>query len=204
MMGIAAGIALFILATRSYPGGTTESATTVGYSWAHNYISSLFTERALNGAPNSARGFARSAMLVFCASLAFLYHQLGRHAPTPTHRRAIEITGIGTAVYSFLVVTPMHNLMVTFSLLFGLAATLAIVHALHVERRWLLALWGAVGVALTLVVAVMYYGHLRYDLLPTAQKASLAVSVSWILATYYAVVVVRPRTPIPARRAEGG
>jgi hypothetical protein len=40
--------------------------------------------------------------------------------------------------YSFLVVTRMHDLMVTIGLPFSLVALVATAHALYAERRWLL------------------------------------------------------------------
>ena len=71
LLGIAAAVCLFLSAAARYPGGTTSSATTVGYDWTRNFISSLFAARALNGAVNPARYFA------FCACWLFAVYYSG-------------------------------------------------------------------------------------------------------------------------------
>lgn len=75
------------------------------------------------------------------------------------HKKTIEIGGIGALVYGFLAVTRMHDLMVSIGLLFSLAALLAATHALYIERRWLLFVWGSICLAMSLVSAAMYYGN---------------------------------------------
>ena len=58
VIGVLAAFCLFVVAAIYYPGGTMDSASTVGYSWAHNFVSSLFASRAPNGAANPARYIA--------------------------------------------------------------------------------------------------------------------------------------------------
>ena len=187
-IGIAAALVCFGVAAGSYPGGTTDSPNTVGYSWTSNFLSSLFGPRALNGAPNGARFFAITAMVFVCMSLAFAFWRISRRVRSRVHAKTIEIAGIGTAIYSCLVDTPMHDLMVTIGLVFTMVALLATTHALYIERRWVLFVWGATGIALGIVSAVMYYGHVWYGFLPVVQKVSLLACISWLLCTYYALI----------------
>lgn len=91
-------------------------------------------------------------------------------------------------VYSFLVVTRMHDLMVTIGLLFSLVALLATTHMLYADRRWSLCACGAICLALLLVSATMYYGHLLYAFLPVMQKTSLVASTGWLVAVQYSQV----------------
>lgn len=188
VVGIAVALCLFVVAAIHYPGGTMSSASTVGYSWAHNFISSLFAPRALNGAVNPARYIAIPAMLFLCASLGMVFSRISRKARSRAHKKAIEIGGIGAAVYGFLIATPMHNLMISIGLLFSLAALLATTHMLYIERRWWLFGWGTLCLTLSLVSASMYYGKLLYGLLPVIQKVSLASCVGWLLSVYYTQV----------------
>ncbi len=113
LLGIVISVCLFFVATTYYPGGTADSATSVGYDWAHNFISSLFAAKALNGAANPARLFAIPAMLVLCVSIGALFKSISNKSTSKIHRKTIEISGIGATVYAFLVVTPMHNVMVS-------------------------------------------------------------------------------------------
>jgi len=184
-IGIAIALCLFVVAAMYYPGGTTDSAVTIGYNWAHNFVSSLFAARALNGAPNPARVIAIPAMLLMCVSLGVMFRRIAMKVNSRVHKQTIEIGGIGAMVYAFLVVTPMHDLMVTIGLLFWLVALFATMHALSIERRGLLSGWGALCIALTLLSAVMYYGKVFYGLLPIVQKVSLVIWIGWLLSVHY-------------------
>jgi hypothetical protein len=79
----------------------------------------------------------------------------------------------------------MHDLMVDIGLLFAATALLTTTHALYLERRWGLALWGAGCIALIALSATMYYGHILYGFLPVTQKVSLVACIGWLLGAYY-------------------
>src|SRR4029077_1876491 len=102
LLGIVVSVCLFFVATTYYPGGTTDSAATVGYEWAHNFVCSLFAPIALNGAANPARYVAIPAMLVLCVSLGVLFKSISNKSTSRIQRKAIEIGGIGSAVYTVL------------------------------------------------------------------------------------------------------
>jgi hypothetical protein len=186
LIGILASIGLFALSTRYYPGGTSDSADSIGYDWKHNFISTLFAPTALNGAANPARRLAIPAMFLFCASIGFLFKDISSKTKSRFHRKAIEICGIGTAIYAFLVITPMHDLLVSIALVFFVVAVLAILHLLYIGRQMRLFYTGIVCLISLLISAVMYYGHLLFGLLPIAQKLTFALSVFWLLALHYA------------------
>jgi hypothetical protein len=186
LLGIVVSVCLFFVAATYYPGGTTDSATSVGYQWAHNFLSSLFAPIALNGAANPARYVAILAMLVLCVSIGVLFKSISNKSTSKIHRKMIEIGGIGSAVYAFLVVTPMHDLMVDIGLSFALIAQLATLHLLYVMRSWRLFFVGSVCIVLLLLSAAMYYGHVFFGLLPVVQKASLVACLGWLVAVNYA------------------
>jgi hypothetical protein len=202
-IGLAASVCLFAVAGLYYPGGTTDSANTVGFDWTRNYISSLFASTALNGAPNTGRLVAIPAMFLFCASVGALFKSISNTVTSRRLKKTIEIFGIGSMVYAFLIVTRMHNLMIDIALPFSFIAMLAILQLLHAGRRALLLLAGAVSLALTLVTATMYYEHLLPAFLPIMQKVSLIGSVGWLLAVYYAMLgQVTEANMVPERTVE--
>jgi hypothetical protein len=94
-------------------------------------------------------------------------------------------------VYSFLAITPMHNLMVDIALLFYLVAVSAIMHGLYIKRSMRLFTTGAICNTLLLFSAVIYYGNVMYWLLPVLQKLTYAGCSGWILAVYYSKVTLR-------------
>ena len=186
LVGVAVSFVLFLVAAGRYPGGTLESPNTVGYSWAHNFLSSLFGPQALNGAPNAARPVAVAALFVMSLALGVVWARIAATASSRAHRKTIEIAGIGSAVYGFLVATPMHDLMVTMGLAFSFTAMIALAHMFYVERRWMFFAMGALSLTLATIAATMYYRHALYGVLPIVQKLSMAASTGWLLAVYYA------------------
>ncbi|MCK5943260.1 MAG: hypothetical protein KAI24_14870 [Planctomycetes bacterium] len=184
-LGIAAATSLGILAASRYPGGTHADPATAGYRWAENFVCTLFAPEAFNGEPNAARAPAIAALLLLCASLALLFFMISRSTSSRRHRSTIEISGIGTAVYTALVATPMHDLMVTIGLGFGLVAFLSVAHLMLRERRAGLVLWGGAVVTLKLASAVSYYGDVMFEWLPLLQKVGIATVLGWLLAVHY-------------------
>jgi hypothetical protein len=186
LAGIGLSVGLFFLAASEYPGGTTESATTIGYDWAHNFLCSLFAQQALNGAANPARAVAIPAMFVSSVCVGALFKTISGQCTSKLDRKLIEIGGVGGAVYAFLVVTPLHDLMVGISLCFALTALLTILRALYLTRQWELFSAGGCSVLALLLTAAMYYGDLFFGFLPVMQKLSLTASVAWVVAVRYA------------------
>jgi hypothetical protein len=184
LLGVFVSIVLLVLAAARYPGG---------YDWIDQSVSSLFQPNALNGAPNTARSLGALAVLVFCASIAIIFNTIATSCPSPFHRKTIQIAGIGSMVYTALVVTPMHDLLVGVALIFFVTAMVTIFHSLYRERRLAMLCAGVTCLALTLSNATMYYGDLFYGFLPIVQKVSLALWVSWLFGLVFA-------EPQPAHR----
>src|SRR5262249_38566238 len=159
LIGIAASLVLFFVSAAYYPGGTYDSPNSTGYDWARNFISTLFAPRALNGAHNAARYYAIPAMLFFSASIAVMFKSISRKGSSKFHAKAIEIAGIGSAVYTFLIVTPMHDLLVSIALVFFLVALLVTLRLLYAERYLRLFGAGIACLALLLLSTAMYYGN---------------------------------------------
>jgi len=174
IVGVLAAMVLFALATTRYPGG---------YDWANNTISALFQPHALNGAHNPARTIAVLAVFVFCVSMAVVFKWVSSSgAKSRFHKKTIEISGIGSMVYAFLVVTPMHNVLVSVSLIFFLTAMLTTLHMVYSEGRSRMFYSGIVCLTLPLTNAVLYYGNVLYGFLPIVQKLGMAMWVGWVIA----------------------
>jgi hypothetical protein len=185
LIGMTISLCLFVAAAARYPGGTTFSAHSLGYDWSRNFISSLFRPTAINGDPNPARFFAIPGLAFYCLSLAFIYWNLASHVSSGGHRKMIQIAGVGSAVYAMFIATPMHDLMVTISLLFSFTVTGALLHVLYIQKKAGLLVGGLFALLLCLAAVVMYYGNMFWELLPIVQKSTYLASVAWLLALYY-------------------
>lgn len=187
LVGVLSSVILFIVAAAYYPGGTLESADTVGYDWTRHFISTLFAPKSLNGAANPSRDFAIPAALIICISLAVIFKGVSLKTPSKAMRSTIEIGGIGSMVYAFLAVaTPMHDVLVTVGLVFFLVAVLATLQVLYTAGQTKLVFFGMSSLALKLVSAVIYYGNVFFVVLPVVQKLAFIVSVGWLLAVHFA------------------
>jgi hypothetical protein len=185
LAGVASSLVLFAVAAFQYPAG---------YDGTRDFISTLFAPTTPSGAVNAARPVAVVAMFIFCASVAVLFKIVSRRADTRWIASTLEIGGIGSMVYAFLVVTPMHDLLMAIALLFFLVAMLAALALTRREGRLTLFWAGLMALGLLLGCAVMYYGNLLGGLLPLAQKAAFASCVAWLLALQLAPWPARPGT----------
>jgi hypothetical protein len=160
------------MAALRYPGG---------YDWTRDFISTLFAPSTATGVTNEGRNVAVLSMFVFCVSVAVLFKFVSRRARGRALGKTLEIGGIGSMVYAFLIVTPMHDLLVGIALLFFVPAMLAALSLAYLEGRLALLGSGLISLGLLLASAIIYYGNILWDLLPLAQKASIAACACWLL-----------------------
>ena len=175
LFGVLLSVFLFVLAAMRYPGG---------YDWVNLSISTLFQPDALNGSENEARPFAILAILSFCVSMGAVFKRVSQRATSRLHKKTIEIAGIGSMVYAFLVVTPMHDVLVGVALVFFVVAMLFTLHMVYLERRFWMLFAGVVSLVIPLINAVMYYGNVLYGFLPIVQKMGVFMWAGWLLVLY--------------------
>jgi hypothetical protein len=181
LLGILVAVSCFWVATRLHPGG---------YNWNRDMISTLLRD------PYPAYIPAVAGALIFCVSIALVFERLAHAVELSKNAKVIQIAGIGSMVYASLTFTPMHDLMVTISLIFFLVAALALAQALYVSREIGFFIAGCVGLAVIVVTATIYYtgyfiGHYN-SALPWAQRASFALDTVWLVALDYSF----PRSPL--------
>jgi hypothetical protein len=176
VIGVLGGGALLGLAATKYPGG---------YHWSRNTISALFARANPSGTENPARSLAVIGVLTMIGGMAVLFHLMSSEAKSAFHKKTIQIAGIGSMVYAAFTVTPMHDLMVSISLVFFLAMMFAVLHMIYFERHFRLFALGIVCLAILLASAAMYYGNVFLEFLPLGQKLSLALTVVWLFAVQF-------------------
>lgn len=184
-LGCLTALGLLVASTFQYPGGTDQSAETIGFRWAENFVCALFQPLALNGTANAARPLAFAALGLLCVCLGVVFFAISRSTTSRWHRSVIEIGGIGTAVYALFVPTVLHNVAVGMGLVFGLCAYVAMVHLLWREDRRGLFGWGLFVLLVKIVSAISYYGDVAYEFLPVLQKIGIAAGLGWVLAVYH-------------------
>ncbi len=115
MIGMIIALILMFIAIKVYPGGTYQNKSSVGFDWSKNFFSNLFGERALNGAENTSKYWAFTAMFFYSFSCALFFVRISRKIPNRTASNFIKYAGVLTMPFTFFIITPFHDLMLAIS-----------------------------------------------------------------------------------------
>ena len=185
LSGIILSVIFMITATMNYPGGSLADRDSVGFSWKYNYISNLFGETAVNDAPNTARPWALAGMIFLSVACSIFFVEFSRKISHRSSARVIKYFGIAGMVFTFLIATPLHDIMVTVSSTIFLISMFYITvfvfrSRLHVFKLlcvlYLLSFYG--------ILYIYGSGDLR-AYLPIIQKMLFASTVLLILGLHY-------------------
>jgi hypothetical protein len=185
LLGIIISILLLLLATLNYPGGSQFDKTSIGYDWKNNYISNLFSEKAVNGSDNPSRFWAIGGMLFLSASFAIFFIEFSNKITAKGASRAIKYFGAGGMLFTFLIVTPLHNIMIT------IASTMFLISIFYItifvfRSRLHLFKFLCIVCLLVFYCTLYLYGSGNYlEFLPVMQKITLAITIILILGLEY-------------------
>jgi CDP-diglyceride synthetase len=185
LIGIVVAVTLLLIAMRTYPGGSAHDPQAVGFNWKNNYICNLFAERAINGAFNSARLWAISGWFFMCTSVAAFFIEFSRRLPRRGAASIIRFSGIGTGIFGFLAVTPLHDVMITIAGIFSLLTVFYITIFIFKARLTFLSILSIFCLAAWYAVNYVYYTRQYLYLLGVMQKVSLLAAIIWALCVYY-------------------
>ncbi len=184
LLGISISLCLILVATMVYPGGSFFDSNSVGFDWSKNFISNLFAPKALNGAENPSVIWADAGMILLSASIALFFIHFSAKIPAGSASKIIKYLGAGGMLFTFLIVTPMHDLMVT------VASTLFLMCIFYItvfilKSRLHLFKFLCVLAMLVFYYTLWLYGSGNYDDLPIMQKINFASMLSLILVVEY-------------------
>lgn len=172
------------IAASLYPGGTISDKSTVGFIWSKNFISNLFLPQALNGADNPARIWAMVGMAFHSLGYGLFFLRMAKKMPDAHGSWVLKIVGILNIFFNFLVVTPLHDSMVTIS------STLSMLGLFYITVYILRSKLHVFKVACILCMLVFYfalylYGYGNWGLLAVMQKVAFTSSMLLVLALEY-------------------
>ena len=185
LIGIVISLLLLFVSTLYYPGGSQYDMNSTGYDWVNNYLSNLFSEKAVNGSQNLSRPWAVGGMFFLSISFALFFIEFSKNIPDKGASRVIKYFGACAMIFAFLAVTPYHDTMIT------IADTLALVIIFYItiftfksklyfsETLSVLCMLSGYG------CTYIYYTRSYLEVLPIAQKVFLAISILWILWLSY-------------------
>jgi hypothetical protein len=180
--GVVVSVVLFAIAVYRYTGDV---------HWTRVTASMLCAQTLPDGSPNPNRALPITALFIHTASIALLFHFLTKVAETRWQRDTIQIGGIGSQVYSFLTVTPIHNLMVNITLVFTIAAMAAVTRMLFYKQNYRLAVFGAVCLVVTLSSVSLYYADAYVELWGVLQRLNVVLTTTWL---FIVLLTVKPKS----------
>ena len=184
LLGITISVFLLLVATMVYPGGSLVDKDSVGFDWSKNFISNLFAARAVNGLDNPSRIWADGGMIFLAVSLALFFIEFSKKIPIKSAAKVIKYLGAGGMLFTFLIVTPLHDIMVT------IASTLFLVSIFYItvfifKTRLHLFKFLCVVCLLIFYYTLYLYGSGDYSLLPIMQKITFVSMILLILGLEY-------------------
>jgi len=184
LITITLSLILLGIAISIYPGGTYQDKNAVGFDWSNNYISNLFEAKALNGAQNTSRIWAYLGMFVYSISCAIFFVNMSEKIPEKNFRNIIKYTGILIMPFTFLIVTPLHDLMLNISNFLFWNCIVAITVFIFMTKLHFFKLYSVLCL-LIFFYAVYIHTSSNWDLLPIVAKVNSISAIFLILGLEY-------------------
>ena len=108
-------VILIVTATLVYPGGSLGDKNSVGFEWSKNFISNLFAAKAINGLENPSRIWAIIGMAFHSVGYGLFFIHMSKKISAGNAATILKLIGAGNILFSFLIATPLHDIMVIIS-----------------------------------------------------------------------------------------
>ncbi|MCB9278678.1 MAG: hypothetical protein H6562_07180 [Lewinellaceae bacterium] len=177
-------VLFLVIATLLYPGGSILDKNAVGFDWSKNFFSNLFSAKALNGAANPSRIWALTGMVFHSIGYGLFFIHTSRKIPHKYTRLVLKSIGVVNMLFTFLIATPLHDIMVTVSSTLTMLGLFYItVFILKTKLHWLK--FFCIGSLLIFYATLYLYGAGHWELLAVMQKVSFICFVFLVLTIEY-------------------
>ena len=184
LIGISISVALLLIAISIYPGGTYQDKNAVGFDWSKNYISNLFEAKALNGAQNPSRIWAYFGMFVYSMTCSVFFVNMSDKIPETNFKKIIKYAGILIMPFTFLIITPLHDVMLNISSFLFWNCIGAITVFIFMTKLHFFKIYNIICL-LIFFYAVYIHASRNWDVLPVIQKVNTISSILLILGLEY-------------------
>lgn len=179
-------ISVLFLATATllYPGGSILNKNSVGFDWSKNFFSNLFLAKALNGAANPSRIWALIGMFFNSIGYGLFFIHTSQKITQKHTELVLKLIGIINMLFTFLIATPLHNIMVTVSSTLTMIGLFYItVFILKTKLHWLKIF--CIGSMLIFYSTLYLYGAGNWGLLAVMQKVTFLCFMLLVLKIEY-------------------
>ncbi len=180
LAGMGLFVLFYLLAAWQYPGGSWVEPGQEGFSFRYNYLCDLLDTRAVGGALNTGRHWARLSLGVLCAGLAYLWAYLPALAGGPAWNRQLmrvsALVALGTTAF---LSAGTHDITVRVAGGFGGLALLSAIAGFWQGRRRGTALFGAWCLTVLMLNYALYETGSCPRALPLIQKVTFLSFIGW-------------------------
>jgi hypothetical protein len=181
---IVISVILMVIATLAYPGGSLLDKNSTGFDWSKNFISNLFAAKAINGSENSSRIWAIIGMAFYSVGYGIFFINMSKKIASKHAATVLKLVGAANILFCFLIVTPLHDKMVTISSsLFLLGLFYITVFILKTKLH--LFKFSCIICLMTFYFTLYLYGFGNWGLLAIMQKISFICSMLLVLGLEY-------------------
>lgn len=175
---------LIVIATFLYPGGSLHDQSAIGFDWSNNFISNLFAAKAINGAESTSRIWAIIGMVFHSVGYGMFFLNMSKKMPTKHAATVLKIIGAANILFTFLIVSPLHDIMVIIS------STLFLIGLFYITVYILKTKLHLLKFACIICLFIFYYtlflyGSRNWDLLAIMQKVTFISSMLLVLGLEY-------------------
>ena len=181
---VVASVVLLVIATSLYPGGSILDSNSTGFDWSENFISNLFAAKAINGLDNPSRMWALLGMAFHSVGSGIFFINTSKKIPHRHSAYVLRSVGVSNMLFTFLIATPLHDLMVTISSTLTLIGLFYITVFIFKTRLYLLKCY-CILCLLIFYYTLFLYGLGNWGLLAIMQKVSFISSTVLVLGIEY-------------------
>ncbi|MCF1751588.1 hypothetical protein L0U89_10945 [Mariniradius sp. RY-2] len=181
---IVISVSLIGIAAALYPGGSLLDMDSEGFDWTKNFITNLFQDNALNGKENPGRIWAIIGIAFHALGYGIFFINMSNKISNNHGEKVLKIVGISNILFTFLIATPLHDMMVTIS------STLAMLGIFYITVFTLKTKLHLIKIFCILSMLIFYftlflYGLGDWGLLAIMQKVAFTVSMLLVLVLEY-------------------
>jgi hypothetical protein len=189
-------VVLIVIAAFAYPGGSVIDKNSIGFQWSKNYLSNLFTTKAMNGAANPGWIWALVGMAFHSVGYGVFFINMSKKIALQKWAVFLKWIGIANILFIFLIATPLHDLG-TISIILTLIG-LFIITILVLQSKLHLLKFCCIICLATYYVFFSFYGFGYLGWAVIMQKVYILSSLLLVLGLEY---FTRYEDFIPKKRA---
>jgi hypothetical protein len=181
---IVISVILLVIATLVYPGGSLLDKNSAGFDWSKNFISNLFAAKAINGSENTSRIWAIIGMTFHAIGYGIFFINMSKKISARHAATILKLIGAANILFTFLIATPLHDIMVTISSTLFMIGLFYITVFILKTKLHLLKFFCIICL-LTFYYTLYLYGSGNWNLLAIMQKISFISSMLLVLGIEY-------------------